>query len=633
MVFALAAPATPVSASETPPSSALALELELQADPTRLKETAQAQLADARKSGDPRAELAALRRLAMSQLDLEEFPAARKQAEIGMPLARSLSDVVAQSEFTIAIAIGLELSGHMPDALKLLDDGLALAEREGHPEMVARLQIRKGGMLNTLNRSAEALDLFTQAHAAFEKIGDTLSMSSALSAMASVSYRGPDTPRPEIERAIALLEQANALLDPVAHPRDVLQLTANLAMYYVALRDLASARTRFEHCLVMAGAWRDLSMLNYCHKGLGTLARDEGRYDEALEHLAQALPARHENANPQQILTTYLTIADVHSLKGERGRAHASLALAARLLPLLDSPKVEARYHLRAAEIHARLGASAEAYRAMVDLRRAERAANEADNKKLSEELKIRFDTRLKDKENDLLRAEKQAFEAKRTAMVLGLVLSLLVAGGLGLYLVRQVRQKRQFADLALHDELTGAHNRRSILDFARLHWSGRRAGDMGLAVAMLDIDRFKSVNDTYGHEVGDAVLIAFARACQSRLRHEDRLGRYGGEEFLVVMPATKAAEIPVIFERLRSAVQALQIPGLPPEVRLTFSMGGAQTQGHIETLDQLIKAADTAMYKAKQAGRDRVVVEAVRTASPESGISTPCPSLAASTG
>ena len=228
----------------------------------------------------------------------------------------------------------------------------------------------------------------------------------------------------------------------------------------------------------------------------------------------------------------------------------------------------------------------------------------------MSEELKVQFDTKVKEKENDLLRAEMQVFGAKRTAFILGLALSFVLVGSLVFYLIRQVRQKRQLANLALHDELTGVHNRRSILDFARLHWSGRRAGDTALAIGILDIDHFKTVNDTYGHDVGDAVLIAFAQACQSQLRRQDRLGRFGGEEFLVIMPGTRASEIPLIFERLRAAVQKLSIPGLPPETKLTFSMGGAQTETHTETLDQLIKVADTAMYKAKQSGRDRVVVD-----------------------
>src|SRR5205085_2717786 len=206
------------------------------------------------------------------------------------------------------------------------------------------------------------------------------------------------------------------------------------------------------------------------------------RLDEALEHLAKALPARSENANPQQVLTTHLTLADVLSLQGDRIRSLASLAEAARLVPVLNSPKVEARYYLRAAEIYARFGASTEAYRAMVELRRAERAANAADNKKMSEELKVQFDTKVKEKENDLLRAEMQVFGAKRTAFILGLALSFVLVGSLVFYLIRQVRQKRQLANLALHDELTGVHNRRSILDFARLHWSGRRAGDTALA-------------------------------------------------------------------------------------------------------------------------------------------------------
>ena len=607
--FAFAPAAAAAAAPDAPPVSTLALELEVQIDPARLKEAAQGRLDAARAHSDSRAELLELRRRTMAHYELGEYPAAARVAESGMPLARASSDVVAQCEFSMARALGLELSGQVGVALKVLDDAQSLAERENHPEMVARVLIRKGRILSLLNRDAEALGLFSAAHTGFEKTGDKLGMASALSSMANVAYKGSETPPRDAQRAVALLERASLLLDPNTQPRDTLRVTASLAAFYYTLKDLPAARGRYQRCLELAHAANDLAMVTYCSVGSGILARDEGRLDDSLAHLGEALRTRGGPSVPQ-LLATHLTRADVYSLKGDRPHSLAALAQAGQLLAVLHSAKSEAKYHRSAAVIHARLGDPTEAYRAMVELRRLEQAAQEVDNKKLNEEFKVRFDLQLKEKDNEVLRAEKQTFEAKRTTLILGLVLTFALAASLVFYLVRQIRQKRVFADLALHDELTGVHNRRSILEFARLHWSGRRAGDAGFAVAMLDIDHFKSVNDTHGHDAGDAVLIAFARACQAQLRHEDRLGRFGGEEFLVIMPGTKASEIPMIFERLRGAVHKLAIPGMPPEWRLTFSMGSAQTHGGIETLDQLIKVADIAMFKAKRGGRDRVFVE-----------------------
>jgi diguanylate cyclase (GGDEF)-like protein len=105
---------------------------------------------------------------------------------------------------------------------------------------------------------------------------------------------------------------------------------------------------------------------------------------------------------------------------------------------------------------------------------------------------------------------------------------------------------------------------------------------------------------------VGDAVLTAFAQACAAHLRSSERLGRYGGEEFLLIMPGSDAAQVPIVFHRLQQAVAAMAVPGLPAQRRVTFSMGAAETWGDHDTLSDLIHRADEALYRAKQNGRDR---------------------------
>lgn len=143
-------------------------------------------------------------------------------------------------------------------------------------------------------------------------------------------------------------------------------------------------------------------------------------------------------------------------------------------------------------------------------------------------------------------------------------------------------------------------------MEFAALQFRGRRAGDRGFALALIDIDHFKGVNDNFGHSVGDAVLTAFGQACQRQLRSDDRLGRFGGEEFMLVMTGAEIPPVAAVFERLRQAVSKIAVEGYPLGRTLTFSMGATAVRLDETLLDAIIRRADEALYKAKHSGRDR---------------------------
>jgi len=159
----------------------------------------------------------------------------------------------------------------------------------------------------------------------------------------------------------------------------------------------------------------------------------------------------------------------------------------------------------------------------------------------------------------------------------------------------------------AMHDFLTGVFNRRAIRD--RLKQEMARAGreKENLSIGMLDIDHFKNINDTYGHQAGDEALIAFTRRIQDGLREYDCLGRYGGEEFLVIAPRSCGSPGESLYERLRARIAGAAIATNAGSISLTVSIGVAPGTGH-SNVDALLAAADAALYQAKAEGRNRVV-------------------------
>ena len=163
-------------------------------------------------------------------------------------------------------------------------------------------------------------------------------------------------------------------------------------------------------------------------------------------------------------------------------------------------------------------------------------------------------------------------------------------------------------------DALTGSMNRRAILD--RLHEEMARAERYGtlLAIAMIDIDHFKSVNDSYGHSTGDQVLLEVVARASQALRPYDGFGRVGGEEFLAILPQASESQVMRTLERVRLTICSAPIKVLHQEVSMTVSIGAVLSRS--ESLDELIRFADEALYHAKSEGRNRVEVSASTPAS-----------------
>jgi len=184
---------------------------------------------------------------------------------------------------------------------------------------------------------------------------------------------------------------------------------------------------------------------------------------------------------------------------------------------------------------------------------------------------------------------------------------------------------RRQMEVLAMQDTLTGLLNRRAIHDraLAELNRLKRGTAAAPLSVIMLDIDYFKDVNDAFGHEAGDRVLQGIAELLAQQLRSYDGLGRWGGEEFLMLLPGTGLVEAQAVAERIRAAVEQAA-PSLQPapyangQNPISASQGVASIEtleaaeegaGSEHWLDELVRAADQALYRAKKDGRNRVAL------------------------
>jgi two-component system cell cycle response regulator len=185
-----------------------------------------------------------------------------------------------------------------------------------------------------------------------------------------------------------------------------------------------------------------------------------------------------------------------------------------------------------------------------------------------------------------------------------------------------QIRRHRYAAELrhsvtqtlalAVTDELTGLYNRRYFDRHLSLMLEKAREQDRDMAVMLIDMDFFKSVNDTHGHDTGDAVLREFALRLRRNIRGVDLACRFGGEEFVVLMPDTDFEHAQGVAERVRLAVASRDFEtSATRALTVTCSVGVALNEHHTDTPELILKRADVALYRAKREGRNRVVFDA----------------------
>ena len=314
-----------------------------------------------------------------------------------------------------------------------------------------------------------------------------------------------------------------------------------------------------------------------------------GKPDEAMALPATALMAKLlvERGNPGRALA----ILDPMIAKGKQENASDDWLLA-----------LETR-----AEALSALGRNAQAYDQMREASEAAKAFRDSELQSGTAALQARFQTR--ELQNRLAEEERASSTRLRLAIavIAGSTTTLILLGTLVFFLLRN---RRRFRRLAMTDPLTGLANRRATLERVSAALPGPDAPQPRASFALLDIDHFKSCNDTFGHDAGDQVLSQFARVVERCVRPTDIVGRWGGEEFLIILPATGLEDARDIIERVRSEA-ALEEFDFAPGYRLRFSAGIAMPSETGGLTDACLKLADRRLYAAKHNGRNRTCIDA----------------------
>ncbi|MCW8833328.1 MAG: GGDEF domain-containing protein, partial [Colwellia sp.] len=356
----------------------------------------------------------------------------------------------------------------------------------------------------------------------------------------------------------------------------------------------------FEQAVEIAG---DATLLGDVYRYKAMMALHEHNYPlaKSLLHESKLIYQAHDLA--YYTMLSDLVLLEVMLTEGDFSTANSQLLKIKADVTSYANAYYFVEYYQMATAIYQALNDYKSAFAAAEHLKKYELLLAEEKNR--TEIVKFEYEQSLKTQQSEKANMKAQQIQ-QNIIWALIVIASLLTLCFLLFILNRQMSAKQKLGVLANTDMLTGAPNRRAILDKAEQQLKYCKKNQLPLIIVMADIDLFKSINDEFGHDVGDEVLRVFSNCSKEAIRQSEFYGRFGGEEWLFIIPQTELSFAQILFERLSQSIQQ-HGDEFPFDIqRLTFSMGAVELEKD-DTVKAMIDRADKLLYQAKEQGRNRI--------------------------
>lgn len=609
-----AAAAQPAKSPVPPGAEVIALLAEAKGleekDPGRALMVAQCATAAARGLDDP-ALLRGTQNVLCNATAAVDAAAALPIAENGLRISRKANDVRSSAGFLSCKGYALYLLGKPGEAAIAFENAVASAQKAEDKEVLADALALRGGSRHYHGRYDDAIADLNRAYALNVEIGQKSGQRYTLNAIANVYS---DENVGEYDKAIGYYRQLLKENEAAGLNSEVATSLFNIASAREMKGELDAALQDYRRALEIDTAQGDGASVAEGERSIGALLVKQGKATEALPWIERALQHFVASDDVESIARTRISRAKALRAVGRIREAVADLEFAEQHFRAQNNPRYLAKVYETMADVRAAGSEWRKAYDASVAYRQAQEQLEKRAREEQTSRLRVQFDSAKKEQENqallienahrgEALRNAERVRSLQRLAIILGAAFFALLAA-MALQLVNKSRRLRR---LAMTDELTGIPNRRKILEFLDRELRAAQSGGDRLSVIAFDVDHFKRINDLHGHHVGDQVLCAIAEIVGRQLPDSARVGRMGGEEFLVVLPGTLAQRAHEVSETLRTALSGAIYDGFADDERVTISLGVVEA-GRDDDVESLLKRADSAMYRAKGEGRDRSV-------------------------
>jgi diguanylate cyclase (GGDEF)-like protein len=579
-------------------------------DPKQALALTQRAVAIARDSGD-----AALLREAQQDLCVNtaviDARAALPIAEDGLRAARKAGDVASSASFLSCKGYALDLQGKPGESTAVYEAAVAAAEIGKNKETLADALAMRGENRHYHGRFDDAIADLNRAYALSLESGNKGGQRYALNAIANVYS---DEHVGEFDKAIGYYRQLLKDDEAADLKGGVATARFNIASAMEMKGELGIALSEYHRALEIDTALNDEASIAEGELSIGGVLVKQGKGTEALPWIERALERFVAADDEENVARSRLARAKALRALARPREAIEDLRFAERHFREQNNPRFLAQVYDALASAHADAGEWRMAYEASMAYRQAQTKLDASAREEQSSRLRVQFDSAKKEHENrallienahrgEALRNIERVRSLQRVTIIFGMTFLALMAA----MAWQEVRKGRRMRALAMTDDLTGLPNRRQILEFLERTLRAGQANARPLGVITFDVDHFKRINDTHGHHGGDRVLRAIAEIARHQIPGDARMGRMGGEEFLVVVPAAQAPVVWEIAEALRTAISATGFGGGRDGDRVTISLGVSEG-GPKDDVEALLKRADAALYQAKREGRDRTV-------------------------
>ena len=536
-------------------------------------------------------------------------------AQYGINLVDESSQPWLFHKLQLAMAMALDIQGNLKTAESRTTRAIEWAESVSDKEMIINGLFYRGVIKTTLVDYLGALQDLQRAYNLAPKNYQTDyqldptkgDVSSSLALL--YEYRNED------DLAIPFYQES------VTHCRekgDELQLSISLyglGRANISIGNKEKGKAQLQEALQLSDKLNDIQGVAYALRALASVELRDNNLQAAESMNKRAFNIFQSANNAYMLLDTSRHLAIIALKTKQIDNAYQYLKLARSHLKADSMTFQKLSLEILESQILAANGEHEKAYKLLLQSEQAKEKLLEKQSSEQLHRLRTQYELDVKENENILLEKANQLQQITLNASQKQNNFLSLITGSLGfiIFLVliifyRDNKHKQHLQRLATTDSLTGLNNRRRALEILDEQIAACQRFELDLCVAIIDLDHFKSINDTYGHNIGDKVLQEFARFCNQSLRRTDVIGRIGGEEFMVILPDTNIKGATHAMEKLRQTICG-PIPSLNlDDLTISVSIGLGQFKNKKETED-FIKQVDSALYQAKNKGRNQVVV------------------------